>query len=90
MEENGDFTATYMGKQKKLCMTKITQIEYLLPLIEIFINSYASKYHDNKIETLINLANEKNLFFNIHDIFLLFPFSNLYQILYKKLIFICT
>ena len=85
LEENGDFTATYMGKQKKLGMTKITQIEYLLSLIEIFINSYASKYHENKIETLINLANEKNLFFNIHDIFLMFPFSNIYQILYKKL-----
>ena len=84
-EENLDFTATYMGKQKKLGMTKIAQIEYLLSIIEIFINAYASKYHENKIENLIYLANEKNLFFNAHDIFLLFPFSNIYQILYKKL-----
>ena len=84
-EENLDFTATYMGKQKKIGITKITQMEYLLSIIEIFINSYASKYHENKIENLINLASEKNLFFNMHDIFLMFPFSNIYQILYKKL-----
>ena len=85
LEENGDFMATYMGKQKKLGITKITQLEYLLSIIEIFINSYNSKFHENKIENLINLANEKNLFFNTHDIFLMFPFSNIYQILYKKL-----
>ena len=84
-EENQYFMSTYMEKQKKIGMKKILQTEYILSIIDIFINSYASKYHENKVESLIKMANEKNIFFNLHDLFFLFPFSNIYQIYYKKI-----
>ena len=84
-EENQYFKSTYMEKQKKIGMKKIVQIEYILSIIDIFINSYASKYYENKIENLVKLANEKNIFFNLHNLFFLFPFSNIYQIYYKKI-----
>ena len=82
LKENNEFISTYMEKQKKIGMKKIVQIEYIFTIIDIFINSYASKYHENKIEKLINIANEKNIFFNLHNLFFLFPFSNIYQIFY--------
>ena len=85
LKENNEFMSTYMEKQKKIGMKKIVQIEYIFTIIDIFINSYASKYHENKIEKLINIANEKNIFFNLHNLFFLFPFSNIYQIFYKKI-----
>ena len=85
LKENNEFISTYMEKQKKIGMKKIVQIEYIFTIIDIFINSYASKYHENKIEKLINIANEKNIFFNLHNLFFLFPFSNIYQIFYKKI-----
>ena len=84
-EENQYFKSTYMENQKKIGMKKIIQTEYILSIVDIFINSYASKYHEDKIESLIKMANEKNIFFNLHDLFFLFPFSNIYQIYYKKI-----
>ena len=85
-EENDEFNSTYIEKQKKIGMKRIIQTEYLQSIIEIIINSYASKYHESKIETLIDLAKEKNVFWNLHIIFFLFPFSNIYQIYYKRII----
>ena len=41
--------STYLVKQKKIGMKKILQTEYLKSLIDIFLNSYLSKYHENKI-----------------------------------------
>ena len=81
-----EFTATYMKKQKKIGLLKIKQTEYISTLIEIFVNASGSKYHENKIDILINKMNEKGIFWNLHDIFFSYIFSNIYQILYKKII----
>ncbi len=84
-KENGEFISTYMEKQKKIGIKKIIQVEYLKTIIDIFVNSYASKHHENKIEHLINLAKEKNIFWNINILFILFPFSNIYHIYYYRI-----
>ena len=83
---NDEFKATYLEKQKKIGMKKILQTEYLKTLIDIIVNSYASKYHENKIEQLINIAREKNIFWYIHDLFLNFPFSNIFQNYYYQIL----
>ena len=85
-EENNEFKATYMEKQKKIGMKKIMQTEYLQTLIEIIVNSYASKYHETKIEKLIDITKDINLFWNLHTTFFLFPFSNIFQIYYNRII----
>ena len=81
-----EFTATYMKKQKKIGLLKIKQTEYISTLIEIFVNSFASKYHENKIDILINNMNKKGIFWNLHDMFFTYIFSNIYQMLYKRII----
>ena len=85
-KENEEFMSTYMEKQKKIGLKKILQTEYLKTILDIFVNSYASKYHEKTIETLIKYANEKNIFWNLHNLFFLFPFSNIYQFYYKRII----
>ena len=85
-DNNSDeFKATYMENQKKMGMKKILQTEYLKTFVELLVNSYASKYHENKIEELINVSREKNIFWFIHDLFLKFPFSNIFQIYYYQM-----
>ena len=85
-DNNDEFISTYMEKQKKLGMKNIVQTVYLKTLIDIFVNSYASKYHENKIEQLIKIGAEKNIFWNLHDLFLNYPFSNIFQIYYIQIV----
>ena len=85
-EENVEFISTYLEPQKKMGIKKIIQIEYIRTIIDIFINSYASGYHKNIIEQLINIANNQNIFWNLHNLFFLFPFSNIYQIYYSQIL----
>ena len=80
-----EFMSTYMEKQKKIGIKKILQTEYLKTFIDILVNSYASKYHESKIEQLIKITIEKNIFWNMHDLFLNFPFSNIFQIYYFQI-----
>ena len=84
--ENYEFTATYMEKQKKIGIKKILETEYLKTLVDVLVNSYASRYHDDNIEQLIKICNEKNIFWNLHDLFFNFPFSNIFQIYYNQIV----
>ena len=84
--ENKEFTTTYMEKQRKIGIIKITEVEYLRTLFDIFINACYAEYYPDKVEILINLAEEKNIFWNLHNLFFLFPFSNIYQIYYAQII----
>ena len=84
-KNNEEFVSTYMENQKKIGMKKILETEYLKTFIYIIINSYASKYHENKIENLINIGIDKNIFWNLHDLFFGFPFSNIFQIYYDRI-----
>ena len=83
--QNNEFTNTFCEKQKKIGMKKILQVEYLKTIVDIFINSYASKYHENKIENLIKILSKKNIFWNLHEIFMIYSFSNIYQIHYNQI-----
>ena len=80
-----EFVSTYMEKQKKLGMKNILKTEYLKTLIDIFVNSYASKYHGKKIEQLIEICSRKKIFWNLHDLFLDYPFNNIFQIYYFEI-----
>ena len=83
--KNDIFVSTYLENQKKIGLKNILQTIYLKTLIDIFVNSYASKYHENKIEQLIKIGTQQNIFWNIHDLFLEFPFSNIFQIYYNQI-----
>ena len=82
---NNEFLSTYLEKQKKIGIKKIIQTEYLKTIIDIFVNSNGSKYHEKKIEQLVKLANEQNIFWNLHDLFFNFPNSNIFQIHYSQI-----
>jgi hypothetical protein len=84
-EENGEFISTYLEPQKKIGVKKIAQVEYILSILDIFVNCYAAGDHQEKIEQLINLANTQNIFWNLHNLLFLFPHSNIYQIYYKQI-----
>ena len=83
---NIEFMATYMEKQKKIGMKKITEVEYIRTLLDIFINSCYSEYFSDKVENLIKIIEEQNIFFDLHKVFFLFPFSNIYQIYYSQIV----
>ena len=83
--KNDVFVSTYLENQKKIGLKNILQTIYLKTLIDIFVNSYASKYHENKIEQLIKIGTQQNIFWNLHDLFLEFPFSNIFQIYYNQI-----
>ena len=83
---NIEFMATYMERQKKIGMKKITEVEYIRTLLDIFINSCYSEYFPDKVENLIKIMEEQNIFFDLHKVFFLFPFSNIYQIYYSQIV----
>ena len=80
-----EFMATYMEKQKKIGPLKIKQTEYISSLIELFVNSTGAKYHNDQIDKLISIANNKGIFWNLHEMFFSYPHSNIYQALYKRI-----
>ena len=85
-EENAEFISTYLETQKKIGIKKIVQAENIRTLFDIFVNSYFAGFHKGKIEKLINIANNQNIFWNLHNLFFSFPFSNIYQIYYNQII----
>ena len=84
-EENGEFISTYLESQKKIGVKKIAQAEYILSILDILVNCYSAGDHHEKIEQLITLANNQNIFWNLHNLLFLFPHSNIYQIYYKQI-----
>ena len=81
----GEFMTTYLEKQKKIGEKKILQTEYIKTIVDILVNSNAAKYHENKLEAIVNAANEQKIFWNCHELFFDFPFSNIYQIYYSQI-----
>ena len=85
-EENAEFISTYLEPQKKMGVKKLNQAEFIKTILDIFVNSYFSGYHKGKIEKIINIANNQKIFWNLHNLFFLFPFNNIYQICYNQII----
>ena len=85
-QENEEFLTTYLQKQKKIGMKKLAQIEFLRTILDIFVNSYNSQFHEKEIEELILMLKNKNVFSNCHKLFFDFPFSNIYQSFYSEIV----
>ena len=88
-KENSEFMSTYQVPQKKLGMKKLLQIEFFRSILDILVNTYA-KYDIDEIRdsviNIINIAQEKKLFWKMHKLFFDFPFCNLYQSFYIQII----
>ena len=85
-EDNGEFETTYQQKQKKLGMKKLAQIEFLRTILDIFVNSINSQFHEKLIEELVTILKDINIFYYCHKLFFDFPFSNIYQTFYIQII----
>ena len=83
---NEEFLATYQQKQKKIGMKKLSQIELLRTILDIFVNSCNSQLYEKEIEELINILKNKNIFYYCHKLFFDFPFSNIYHTFYNQII----
>ena len=88
-KENSEFMSTYQVPQKKLGMKKLLQIEFFRSILDTLVNAYA-KYDIDEIRdsiiNIINIAQEKKLFWKMHKLFFDFPFCNLYQSFYIQII----
>ena len=88
-KENNEFMSTYQVSQKKLGMKKLTQVEFFRTIIDVLINTYAKFDVDqirNSVINIFNIAQEKKIFWKLHNMFFDFPFCNLYQSLYLQII----
>ena len=85
-QDNEEFLTTYQQKQRKIGMKKIAQIEFLRSLLDIFVNSLYSHFHEKEIEELIQIIKKKNIFYDCHKLFFDFPFSNIYQTYYNQIV----
>ena len=87
-KENAEFMPTYEKPQKKLGMKKLAQIELFRNILDILLNAYAvydDKYIRGMVFNIIKFAQEKKLFWKMHQIFFDFPFCNLYQTYYSQI-----
>ena len=84
--EDIEIETPYLINQKKLGTKKLAQIEFFRSILDILVNAYAKDYLKENIEEIIKLAEDKNIFWILHEIFLKFEFNNLFQILYLQII----
>ena len=83
--ENSEFTSTYLIKQKKVGMKKVTQTELFRTLLDILVNANSFNNNEGQIKKIVEIMNEKKLFWKLHKLFFDFPFSNVYQTLYSQI-----
>ena len=84
--EDIEIETPYLINQKKLGTKKLAQIEFFRSILDILVNAYAKDYLKKNIEEIIKLADDKNIFWILHEIFLKYEFNNLFQILYLQII----
>ena len=88
-KENAEFMSTYQVPQKKLGMKKLSQIEFFRTILDILVNAYYKfdvQELKDSIVNIINIAQEKKLFWKMHQLFFDFSFCNLYQSFYLQII----
>ena len=83
---NSEFMSTYQQMQKVMGSKKLVQAELFRSILDIFVNSYANGYFKTEIEELAKIVSEKKIFNIIHQLFLDFPFCNIYQLFYNQII----
>ncbi len=72
--------------QKKIGLKKITQVDFFRSLLDTLLNAYGNELFKDRIEEVIKLWNEMKIFTKITQIFISFPFSNIYQTIYAQII----
>ena len=84
--ENSEFTSTYLIKQRKVGIKKLSQTELFRTLLDILVNANSLNNNEEQIKKIVECMNEKKLFWKLHKLFLDFPFSNIYQTLYNQIL----
>ena len=84
--ENSEFTSTYLIKQRKVGMKKLSQTELFRTLLDILVNANSLNNNEEQIKKMVECMNEKKLFWKLHKLFFDFPFSNIYQTLYSQIL----
>ena len=83
--DDDNLETTYQRNQKKLGLKKLSQIEFFRSIIDICVNSYAKKFYPENVEEIIKIADEKNIFWILNEIFLNYEFNNIFQTYYQQL-----
>ena len=83
--DDNNLETTYQRNQKKLGLKKLSQIEFFRSIIDICVNSYAKKFYPENVEEIIKIADEKNIFWILNEIFLNYEFNNIFQTYYQQL-----
>ena len=84
-DENKEFTSTYQKGQKRIGMKKLTQVELFRSILDMLVNGYIKYDFKQQVQNMINIAEEKDLFWKITQIFLDYPFSSLFQTIYNQI-----
>ena len=80
-----EMQATYLQQQPKLGMDKLVQAEYLYTVLDLIVNATYMNVHKDLIAKLAEVLKEKKLLWNIHNIFFLFEFNNIYHNIYSNI-----
>ncbi len=83
--ENGEFISTYLTKQRKVGMKKLSQIELFRTILDILVNANSLNNNEEQIKKIVECMNEKKLFWKMHKLFFDYPFSNIYQTIYSQI-----
>jgi hypothetical protein len=84
--DDNEIETSYLRNQKKLGTKKLHQIEFFRTILDILVNAYAKEFFKEKIEDIIKIINEKNIFWILNEIFFKYEFNNMFQILYLQII----
>ena len=80
-----EMQATYLQQQPKLGTDKLVQAEYLYTIIDLIVNATYIDVHKDLIMKVIDILKEQKLLWNIHSIFFLFEFNNIYHNIYNNI-----
>ena len=80
-----EMQATYLQQQPKFGMDKLVQAEYLYTIVDLIVNATYINMHKDLIAKVIEVLKEKKLLWNIHNIFFVFEFNNIYQNIYSNI-----
>lgn len=83
--DDATFDSTYQKPQKKLGIARLTQVEYFRSILDILVNANAIGVLQTEINNIINLANSKNIFWTLIDIFYAYEFNNMYQTIFRQI-----
>lgn len=84
--ENSEFPTTYQKFQKRLGLTKLTQVEYFRTILDILVNASVRENLKEETDELITILHQKNFFWTLIDMFFTFEFNNMYQTFFNQII----